>query len=341
VDPTSLRRIYRVKAPGKLGYELNDAVQNIACGRVSRFNAAVRNCSGAVSSLVVWSAKSLLVCTVVGSDVLSVISLLNGDLIVQLAGHISPITSLAASLSAGVVATGSEDKTVRIWRASECIPHRLAVLGAFEDVAVSRLEQRVVSTSVGPGSRQILRTLASQLSARLKLQPAWRIGKVVSFFDGKRFSGQPMIEQLTAVVEVCFENSLVQLYANRTMLRSPREAVRAPSGPPFWSEPEAPLVLGAQAAVYDFDPEAAAIACARAMGVAAGVALPFSTLRSLFNALMEPVGGFEGLDITAALQAAGLEPSDSISGRPRPHGWLGAHRQYHLFRGIQTGVCPR
>lgn len=310
-DSTSLRRIYRIKAPGKLCTELYDAVQNILCGRIQRHRPTIRQCAGAVSAIKVWTQKSLLLCTIVGGDSLHVISLLTGDTVAELNGHIGPLTSLAMYPLTDQIFTGSEDKTVRIWKALDCIPHRLALIGGFDDPAMNRLEKRVTKASVGPGSRQLLRSLILRLNSSLGLRPHWRRGRIVSFFDGKKCSGVPPPETHAVGIEVAFADASVQTFSNRNSLRDPREILRAPFGPPFWSEPEATRVLGQEVAVFDIDPAFAAATCARLLGVECHIQMSFEECQRCFERVLN--GRDEPVDVAAAFLAAGLEREDLMS----------------------------
>ena len=337
-DQVSLRRIYRIRAPGHISNELRTAVDNISCGRTQKDRPTLRSCSGAVQSMKLWAHKSLLLCTVVGSEKVHVLSLLTGDSLIELVGHYGDVTCMATSLKNNLIFSGSADKTVRVWQASQCIPFKLAIIGGFDDPSTVDMEKRVtaVGGSLGPGSRAVLRALVTQLNSRLNLSPKWRHGRISGFFDGKKYSNTVVASAVIAGVEVVFENASVQLFHNQNALRQPREVLRAPHGPPFWGEPEVPLTHGRAVAVYDIDPEVAANACTRAAGVPSNVVFSCAELVQLLQDILhqDQVHSGEAVDIKNALTAAGIEAGVSMS--------LSAviRRIYNLL-GREVSQCER
>jgi hypothetical protein len=241
---------------------------------------------------------------------------------VTLSGHVLPLTCLTVCPTHGLILTGSADRTVRLWRADECIAHRLASVGAFDDPSLHALEQRVTAqrggSKLGSGTRQMLRSFSSLLSAYIHLGPSWRVGRVTAFFDGEANVAEVAQPTAAAGVEVTFEDASVQVYANQVLLRDPHEVARAPRGPPLWSEPEATLSLGCGVAVYDVDGDVAACLCARVVGVRLQTTLDYPECAKLLGDLLdgadEADGGVRGVDIGAVLDAVGLDKdSERIS----------------------------
>ena len=207
---------------------------------------------------------------------------------------------------------------------------------------------------IGSGARQILRSLCSLLSAYIHLSPRWRHGHISAFFDGHKYVSEPQSEQHTVGVEVTFEDASVQVYANRVLLRGmpfhsiahsvlhpvlhhiipltphrtslsrhtylsctlldPREASRAPRGPPMWSEPKASLMLGQPVVVYEVDADMAACLCARVAGVPLALPMGYVQCRSVLDDLLDFVDddhddtrngdGHRGFDVDSALQVS-------------------------------------
>ena len=93
-EPVSLRRIYRVKAPGALSSDLEKAVRDISSSRMhsSRSHIAPIGC---VRDIKVSSAKSLLVCSVFGSKSVYITNLLTGDIISELTGHMGTLNTIS------------------------------------------------------------------------------------------------------------------------------------------------------------------------------------------------------------------------------------------------------
>ena len=309
-EPVSLRRIYRLKAPGSTCKDLSNAIQGISVGENFRGRYSPQMSEGVVSSMVLWARRSLLLCTVGASDDLHITSLLTGDTVFTLSGHTDHLSSLSISCSIGMIFTGSLDGTVRVWIADECIPHRLAAFGTYDDPSLHALEKKVTkATGLGTGTRQVLRNLSTQLSSRLRLVPHWRHGRMISFFDGTRHSKEPQISSHSVGVEVVFENGSVQIYANGSLLRNPKEETRAPLGPPLWSEQEAPLVLGQEVAIYEIDPDIAASICAREMGVPVMASQSSTQCAQLLTNLLN-MRSDETADV---LEAVGLHKNSSMS----------------------------
>ena len=312
LEPSTLQRIYRVKSPGRPCKDLSDAVQGIYLGETYRGRAAQHMCVGTVNQMVLWARRSLLLCSLWGSSDLHIVSLLTGDTVTTLSGHTDSLSCIHVSQPLGLIFTGAADCMVRVWLADECIPHSMAALGAFDDASLYALESKVAhSSTVGGGARQAIRALSSKLCMKLGPTPHWRRGRIVSFYDGQQHSTEPLIERHSVGVEVVFEDGSVQLYANRALLRHPKESLLAPRGPPLWSEPEAPMALHQEVAVYEVDPAVLACECARAMGVSHTAALSFSLVKRL---LVELLGlGSDSGDLENTLVSMGLEEKSSLS----------------------------
>jgi serine/threonine protein kinase len=312
LEPSTLQRIYRVKSPGRPCKDLSDAVQGICLGETSRGRPAQHMCVGTVNQMVLWATRSLLLCSLWGSNDLNIVSLLTGDTVTTLSGHTDSLSCIHVSHPLGLIFTGAADCMVRVWLADECVPHSLAALGAFDDASLYALESKVAhSSTVSGGARQAIRALSSKLCMKLGPTPHWRRGRIVSFFDGQQHSAEPLIERHSVGVEVVFEDGSVQLYANRALLRHPKESLLAPRGPPLWSEPEAPMALHQEVAVYEVDPAVLACECGRAMGVSHTAALPFSQVKRLLDELLG-LGSDSG-DLENTLVCMGLEERSSLS----------------------------
>ena len=311
-EPVSLRRIYRIKAPGTISKDLSSAIQGISVGERFRGRQSPQMSEGLVSAMVLWARRSLLLCTLGASHDLHIISLLTGDIVVILAGHTDNLSCLSISCPTGLILTGALDGIVRVWIADECVPHRLAAVGTFDDLTLHSMEKKIVQPvgpALGTGIRQTLRNLSSQLASRIQLTPTWRRGKICSFFDGARHRREPHIEQHSVGVEIVFENGSVQIYTNRVLLRNPREIIRAPAGPPLWGETEAPLILGQEVAIYEIDPDIAACMCAREIGQPVMASQSYTQCIHLLNDLLDLT------DENAAniLEAVGLHKQSKIS----------------------------
>jgi hypothetical protein len=161
---------------------------------------------------------------------------------------------------------------------------------------------------VGSGSRQILKALSTLICNAFQLVPSWRVGKVVSFFDGKKYSNS----DYTAAVEVVFPNSSVQLICNKILLRDTSEISISPQGPPLWSRHAATLKQGEEVALYDVDPEIAAEAIARALGIESNAYITYQECKSALEDISKLSENREYNNIDSALEACGEEIKDKI-----------------------------
>ena len=135
---------------------------------------------------------------------------------------------------------------------------------------------------------------------------------IVSFYDGHKYSTETSAAQLLAGVEVVFEDSTTQLFANPTSLREVTEIERAPHGPPLWSERAVIPSVGHAVAVYDIDTSVLAVALAREFRVQYNTPLGFDQARSLLQSLFPPSMGLDPTNISLALESVGYQPTDEV-----------------------------
>lgn len=313
-EPTSLKRIFRIKSPSKFSTELADAIHGLTFGKIPRLEMfRAQHCNGAVTAMEVNSRRCLIFCQIAGSHSLSILSLLTGDVIMELSGHADAISCFSSHVASNLLFTGSEDRSVRVWKTAECIPPYLAITGAMGDHNTRRLEHKITHTpTVGAGSSRVLRNLYTHLCARLRVLPRWRRGVVSSFFDGHKYVKDAAATQHTAAVEVVFENATVQLFANTNALRDVREIDRAPDGPPLWSEHSAFLAIGKPVAIYDVDPDILSVVLAREVGVQSAAALSYDRCKSLLESLFAVSVGFDVSEVSLALEAVGYQAANDI-----------------------------
>lgn len=313
-EPTALKRIFRIKSPSKFSADLSDAIHGLTFGKLPKMDMfRAQHCNGAVTSMVVNSHRCLIFCQIAGSHNLSIMSLLTGDVIMELSGHTDAISCFSSHTATNLLFTGSEDRSVRVWKTAECIPPYLAITGAMGDHNTRRLEHKITHTpTVGAGSSRVLRNLYTHLCARLRVLPRWRRGVVVSFFDGHKYVLDAVASQHTAAVEVVFENATVQLFATTNALRDVKEIDRAPDGPPLWSEHSALLAVGKPVAVYDVDPDILSVVLARELGVQSTAALPYERCKTLLESLFAVSIGFDVTEVSLALEAVGYQATDGI-----------------------------
>ena len=237
-EPGSLKRIFRIKSPAKFTSQIKDAIQGLTFGKLPKMEVFHKqSCAGALTAMAVNSQKSVILCQLAEQHSISILSLLTGDIVLELSGHTDVISCFTLHSKSDFLFTGSEDRSVRVWKTTECIPSRLAVTGTASTTGTRKLEHNIThSSTVGTGSMKLLRNVFTHLCARLRVQPRWRKGVIVSFYDGHKYSTETSAAQLLAGVEVVFEDSTTQLFANPTSLREVTEIERAPHGPPLWSE---------------------------------------------------------------------------------------------------------
>lgn len=92
-EPTTLRRLYRIKAPGVLTPELEKAVREISSSRSYTMRPQLAP-TGCVRDIKISSSKSLIICSVFGSKTINVINMLTGDTVSELSGHMGTITAI-------------------------------------------------------------------------------------------------------------------------------------------------------------------------------------------------------------------------------------------------------
>eukprot|EP01032_Pedospumella_encystans_P012538 gene12538-14500_t len=313
-EPTSLKRIFRIKSPSKFTPEVSDAIRGLSYGKVPRMDMfRTQNCAGALTRMEVNSRRCLIFCQIAGSPNVVVLSLLTGDAVMELTGHTEAITCFSTHLPSNLLFTGSEDRSVRVWKSAECIPAYLAVTGATGDASVRKMEQQIThSSTVGAGSSKLLRNLYSHLCARVRAGPRWRRGVIVSFFDGQKFTLEAGAAHMLAGVEVVFENATVQLFSNPTMLRRTEEIERAPMGPPLWSEKPAILAVGQPVAVYDVDPDMLTVLLARELGIMSNTAYGYDQSKAAIQSLFPASTGFDTAEVVLAMEAVGYQSTDEV-----------------------------
>jgi serine/threonine protein kinase/WD40 repeat protein len=314
-EPTSLKRIYRIKSPAKFTPEVTDAIHGLNFGKLPRMELfRKQNCAGALTAMAVDSRRSLLFCQIAEQHTLAVVSMLTGELLMELAGHTDAVSCFSTHAASDLLFTGSEDRSVRVWKTAECVPSFLAVSGAASDPGVKKLEHKVTHAStVGAGSTRLLRNLSTHLCARLRVQPRWRRAVVTSFFDSHAYATESPASQMLTAVEVVFENGTSHLFSNPTSLRDVREIERAPGGPPLWSERAAVPAVGLAVGVYEVDPELLAIALGRELGVHSAALLPYERVKTLLQSLFAPGMGLDVTNVSLSLEAVGYQTTDEIS----------------------------
>lgn len=344
-EPTSLRRLYRIRTPAKLSDAVVDMVQAVSNGQPFRATKlSYRECNGIIAQLILCASKSIMIASIAGSKSIHVLSMLTGDTIVELAGHLAYLTALQVEKTSDLVFSGSADNTVRVWRASECIPHRLATVGSLDDPALNQLERRISGYNIGTGSRQAIRSLCQLLYQRINLAAKWRRGKITAFFDGNQYLAETDRDGHSPGVEVLHENGTVQIYSNVVQLRDPYEATSLPLGPPAWSSPSAPLLRGQNVAVFDVDPDEAVCMCARAMGISSTASYTYDALEEHLVSLVESEDGGAGqlggrlgsCDVGAVLVAIGVRKD--LGGRYVLHSIL---RRIFTSQDKFTSRCDR
>ena len=271
----------------------------------------VRDSNGAVQFIRIWSARSLLICSVFGSRSLYIVSLLTGEVITELNGHTGFHCALDVNVRDGIIYSGSTDTTVRVWNSRDCVPN--ISLSTHEDPVVGFLESKISSAtdSLGAGSRSNLKYLYDCICEVLAIKPMWRRGVISSFFDGNSYSAEPRSEIRTLAVEVLFDDASVQLYSNRILIRNRDEIHLAPVGPPKWARPQASLVLGAEVAIFDIDPSSVGLLCSRFLGVSSSHRLLYDDCAMILERLI-PASARESFDVKSALVALKVERDTSI-----------------------------
>eukprot|EP01034_Spumella_vulgaris_P024262 gene24262-30582_t len=317
-EPVSLRRIYRIRSPAKCSAEVSDALRTLTFGRSMTDMAAIqpRHCVGLLNRMEILVGRGVIVCQVVGSTDVSVVSLLTGDVLVELTGHSDTISSLSVSRGIGAMFTGSDDCSVRVWLLSDAIPpQKSAVSSLADDSPMLRLENKIASAGVShktatpstAGSAKVLKKLYTHLCACLNVPTVWRRARVAGFFDGQQFSSVRPADQQLAYIEIVYENASVALVPNRIALREVGEMLRAPNGPPLWSESPAELAIGNAVALYEVDPDMLTLFLCRRLGVSTStVWIGEEQLIQLLRSLLCVGGGFDRSDLTLSSGARGL-----------------------------------
>lgn len=315
LEPLSLRRIYRIKSPFPISSELSDAIRGLSYGQLQHAEKfQYHNCHGAITSMEINSRRSIVICHVAGYKDIAIISLLSGDIIIELTGHTDMISCFTNELSLGLMFTGSVDQSVRVWRMDEVIPSYLAINSSGGNNSMQKLENTITNSVItGLGSTKLIKKVYMHLCARLGLKAHWRRGRVVSFYDAKLYHKEHSNELQTAAMEIVFENASIQLMSNSNALRDIQEITKAPNGPPLWSNQPAVLFTGQQVAVHEVDPDVLAIVLSRSLGVLCDASLSIQDFQSyLYSLFSESKAGIDKSDINLAFEAIGYLPSDHV-----------------------------
>ena len=327
-EPTSLRRLYRIKAPGKLSKYINDSIRQIVYGKLpngmdSLDAKAQTYHHGILQSMQLLAKKSVILCSVSGSNSINIMSIVTGELLVLLQGHSDIISCIYQYEIDGdpTLFTGSADGSVRVWSMTETLPSYLLSSGSFESslnannitsVTIGSLENKLSST--GTNSRRYVRTIFNSLCSVLGIYPKWRHAIIIGIYDGKEYSTKISNNLNACDVEVLFDDATVRLYSNKGVLRDPDEAFAYPEGPPRWSNPSAKIQIGADVVVYDIDPFQLTVLCARAMGISSKDDMSWNDVKAKLCALLVDNNSANG-DILKAIDSFGKfvdSPSFSV-----------------------------
>jgi WD40 repeat protein len=292
LDEMSLRRIYRIRVPVKISSALKEKVQQILDDRAPVSPLSVEESVGLVISVSLCARRSLILCKVGFSPDIHCLSLFTGDILCTLFGHSHPISFVSFPSSLAFLITGSVDTTVRVWTIDNL--HQLAAA-----------ESRIVR-SVNP-SKSGLRLLSRDLIAALSLKPVWRKAMVVGFNNGTEVLSEPPSSPLAYEVEVVFEDASAKCYANRSLLRDPRESQLSPNGP-LWGNSDLVFSLGMAVVTYEIDPETATLACARRLGLPTNSLQTYGSWISMMESMLDCSQAT--LDL---IRRAGLSPSQSVT----------------------------
>ena len=208
-NPASLKRLYRIRAPGSLGDELTDMIQDISCGHDSynpRFQSVSKtHCTGAISDMIILSMKSIIICSLINSTNLFLINMISGELLIELNGHTSFVTTIAYNPDQMSILSGSLNGHIRVWSLNDFIPSNLAKQSTNTQFE-SHLENTIMNSTklgIGNSSRQAARVLWAQLCTCLKIKSCWRKAKIMSYTDGNiTFSTLPRTSPSQFAVEV-------------------------------------------------------------------------------------------------------------------------------------------
>ena len=258
LDELSLRRVYRIKAPGALSGVVESSVRGILLDGKEGKPPLHRDCAGAVCAISLCAERAVLFCQIYGSSVLHCVSVLSGEVLSVLYGHHGPIKTYSLHIDSDFLLTGSSDCSARFWLLDNIFPE-----GSAFHRHLSADEKRVIGST--HSSKSSLRLLAAELCSVLHVKPTWRSAVVTGFCNGDVMSADPFPSHHTFEVEVMFDDATVKSYANRSLLRSPAEAVC--NSAPLWDQPEPRLFVGQYVTVYEVDPEVTALCCARHLGV--------------------------------------------------------------------------
>ncbi len=342
-DPISLRRLYRIKAPGQLSEEMQRTTRELASGRAlndkidGKFKSSGgkhQDCFGYVHSLVPLAVKSAILCAIAGESNLYIINMLTGEPMSVLSGHTEMISCLSASPQFNLLYSGAADCTIRVWSISDFIDTAdvktaTSTADVNEGYVVKKLEQKLLTGAIDQTtSRLNVRNLATALIKKLGVRSRWRIGRISGFLCGDKYKVTVDSREHTLGVEVVFSDNSVQLYSNKSLLREPTEVALSPRGPPLWRNDSALLEANKEVALFEADPEEFAIILARALGVSLSTAMSHKFLKDQLECFFSGQivkkmngGGTDTAATTAivvsALLSLGLSSGDDIASSTR------------------------
>jgi WD40 repeat protein len=312
LEPSSLRRLYRIRVPWRLDNEVSNFVSQVVSGSENVKLTSGLSCTGVITQLHVLSSRSAIICRVAGSNDIRIISLLTGELINDLKGHTANISCLSLRRLEDCIISGSSDCSLRVWRISDSILSSSSAAGAVDDPILNALETRVASqmapVTSAPVGRNMYRTFMTRLMSILNLSPRWKVGIISGFFDGQDYKENFNDSSEHFSTEVVLENASSQLYSNKIMLRRVEEIEQSPFGPPLWSRPHANLQIGERVAVFEVDVDEAVVVCARLFGIFSNAKLSFSELAAYFENIFAASGSRDHatIDIRQLLVSIGV-----------------------------------
>ena len=109
----------------RLAPDLSTAIQALSAGKTYKGPVTPHLSEGIVSSMTLWARRSLLLCTLGGSTVVHVMSLLTGEAITTFAGHIGVLTCVAINPTHGLIFTGAVIEQFYTPSPSQFIPYQL------------------------------------------------------------------------------------------------------------------------------------------------------------------------------------------------------------------------
>ena len=331
-EPIALRRIYRIRSPIKVPADIDNMITSIINGSqgvpdVS--NLQNRSLMGLMVSFDILSQRSLLLCLLYGSKNIKIVSMLTGELIVDVSGHSDVISCIISERRNFTLFTGSVDSSIRVWRLDDILPYNSTSTISSQlistDHSLQASENRISQSSVVPrNTSHMSRTLFTQLCSCLKVRPTWMQAKIIGLYDGNVALSKGVSDQSHFGVEVVLSNAAVQMVSNRISLRDAAEIITSPDGP-RWNRQPAVVAVGKTVAIYSINLDILAIEVGRALHHSINHSINFN---QLVNGLTNIMSGShsnpieEGLihkrsqelggEIEFLLQTMGYSDRDSI-----------------------------